>query len=228
MRPLADFIVNSQRRVKYFYGNLIANLLVNRLGNQTLISPSVEYYEPSKIEIGDFVEIRDHTILDARTTEQKGILIGSKCRIKEGVSLVCYSGQIVLSENVLLGKNDILLGHGGISIGEKTMISPNCLLVASNHVYSLNGIDFQDQGFTKEPILIGRNVWIGGSSTILGGSIIEDNVVVAAGSVVNSTRLENGYLYGGIPAKKIRKIKSIELVDKERYFKTWNSFSISK
>lgn len=55
------------------------------------------------------------------------------------------------------------------------------------------------------PIVVGNNVFIGMGTTILPGTIIEDNVVVGAGSIVRG-RLYSNYIYAGIPAKKIKSL----------------------
>ena len=53
--------------------------------------------------------------------------------------------------------------------------------------------------------MIGSDVWIGARVTVLMGAKINNRVVVGAGSLVNKD-LESGYIYAGIPAKKIKKI----------------------
>lgn len=60
----------------------------------------------------------------------------------------------------------------------------------------------------SKDVSIGNGVWIGANAIITPGSIIGDGVVVAAGAVVVGT-LEKDYLYGGIPAKKIRKLNEV-------------------
>lgn len=47
-----------------------------------------------------------------------------------------------------------------------------------------------DNEFETEPVIIGANVWIGAGTIILKGSVIEDNCVIAAGSVVEG-KVEN-------------------------------------
>lgn len=224
---IIDEIVVFNKKIVFMYGTLKARVLVKKLGRRNLIHFNIDYLQPSKILIENDVEIRQFTTLDARTNEEIGISISSGSRIKENVAIICSSGFVSLSKQVLIGRNSVLLGHGGIQIGEKTMIGPNCNIVASNHFFSLKGIDFQDQGFSKEPIIIGRNAWIGASTTILGSSEIENDVVVAAGSVVNS-RLSSGNLYGGVPAKRIRELTENEVGNKETYFKNWDTFRMQK
>ena len=53
---------------------------------------------------------------------------------------------------------------------------------------------------------IKNNVWIGANVTILAGSEIEPNVIVAAGAVVRG-RVKEGFIYGGIPARPLTNIQ---------------------
>ena len=55
---------------------------------------------------------------------------------------------------------------------------------------------------------IHSNVLIGMGAIILDGAIIESNVIVGAGAVVTvGAHLESGYLYAGVPAKKIKPLE---------------------
>ena len=85
------------------------------------------------------------------------------------------------------------IGHGcffntGVSITclEKVEIGENCA-IANNVVIVDHDHDFRKgSGYKSSPVIIGNNVWIGANCVILRGSIIEDNCVVAAGTVVRS------------------------------------------
>jgi acetyltransferase-like isoleucine patch superfamily enzyme len=55
------------------------------------------------------------------------------------------------------------------------------------------------------PVRVGNNVFIGYGCTILPGTVIGDNVVVGAGSVVRG-ELEGNAVYAGVPARKIRRL----------------------
>ncbi|NVP02085.1 acyltransferase [Photobacterium damselae subsp. damselae] len=54
-----------------------------------------------------------------------------------------------------------------------------------------------------KPVIIGNNVYIGKGCLILPGTIIEDNVVIGAGSIVTGVLFKNT-IYAGVPAKKIK------------------------
>lgn len=59
---------------------------------------------------------------------------------------------------------------------------------------------------------IEKEVLIGMKAIIMDNTHIESHVIVAAGAVVlENQRLESGWIYGGIPAKKIKKLESDNL-----------------
>ena len=55
------------------------------------------------------------------------------------------------------------------------------------------------------PVTLGDGCWIGARSLILAGVTVGEGAVVAAGAVV-TTDCEPNHLYGGVPAKLIRKL----------------------
>ena len=63
---------------------------------------------------------------------------------------------------------------------------------------------------------IGNQVLVGISSVVLDGAVVEDRVVIAAGTLVPPGKtLRSGYLYKGSPAKESRLLTENELA----YFK---------
>jgi carbonic anhydrase/acetyltransferase-like protein (isoleucine patch superfamily) len=59
---------------------------------------------------------------------------------------------------------------------------------------------------------VGDSSLIGMGSTVLDGAIIEDEVLLAAGSLVTpGKQLDRGYLYAGRPAKPVRELSADEL-----------------
>ena len=94
---------------------------------------------------------------------------------------------------------------GGIEIGDNVSIAHNCSLVSFEHTWEDLETPIKYNPTKFNSIKIGSDVWLGCGVRVLAGSKIEDRVIVAAGAVVKGT-LESGYLYGGIPAKKLKKI----------------------
>ena len=51
------------------------------------------------------------------------------------------------------------------------------------------------------------NVLVGMGAIVMDHAVVEENVLVAAGAVVlENSHLESGYIYAGIPAKKVKKL----------------------
>lgn len=94
-----------------------------------------------------------------------------------------------------------------ISIGDYAMIGGSCKFWDSDF-HSLDAQvrrDTPNDGANSAVITIGVDVFIGGGSTILKGVTIGAKSIVAAGSVV-SKNIPAGEIWGGNPAKFIRKI----------------------
>lgn len=59
---------------------------------------------------------------------------------------------------------------------------------------------------------IGNRVLVGMGSILLDGVVVEDDVMIGAGSLVpQNKRLESGYLYLGSPVKQIRPLNEAEI-----------------
>lgn len=94
---------------------------------------------------------------------------------------------------------------GGIEIGDNVSIAHNCSLVSFEHTWGDLETPIKYNPTNLKSIKIGKDVWLGCGVRVLAGTVIEDRVIVAAGAVVKGT-LESGHLYGGIPAKKLKKL----------------------
>jgi acetyltransferase-like isoleucine patch superfamily enzyme len=84
-----------------------------------------------------------------------------------------------------------------ISIGANTIVGNDTALIP--HV-------MEGDKLGHFPILVGKNVTIGRGATVLAGVTIGDDALVAAGAVVpKGTIIGPGEIWGGMPAKLIRK-----------------------
>jgi acetyltransferase-like isoleucine patch superfamily enzyme len=97
-----------------------------------------------------------------------------------------------------------------IKIGKDCAIAAGVNIVDSNgHVlYSKIRKNVRD---TPEEIIIGNNVWIGMNAIILKGTVLGDNCVVGAGSVVKGVYETNSLIVGN-PAKFIKKIELEDII----------------
>ena len=90
-----------------------------------------------------------------------------------------------------------------LKLKDNVIIATNVRFVSHDRVdLLLKGLYQKDFDKFYDEIIIGNNVFIGADSIILPGVIIGDNCVIGAGSIVTKN-LESGYVYAGVPAKKI-------------------------
>ena len=112
-----------------------------------------------------------------------------------------FGKNITIGKNVFFNTGCSFQDRGGISIGDGSMIGMNVTIATLNH-----GISLETRNTTYPfPVIIGENVWIGSSATILPGVTIGDNSIVAAGAVVTKNVPEDT-IVAGVPAKVIKKI----------------------
>ena len=110
--------------------------------------------------------------------------------------------NIWLGKNVFINTGCHFQDQGGIVIGDGVLIGHNVVLATINH-----DIDPRKRSnMYPEPIVIGKNVWIGANATVLPGVTIGDGAVIAAGAVVTKDVPAN-VIVGGVPAKIIKKIE---------------------
>lgn len=93
-----------------------------------------------------------------------------------------YGFNIRLGRGVFLNFNCVILDVCAVEIGDQTQIGPGVQILTADHprdpAERAAGIEF------GRPIIIGRNVWIGGGALILPGVTIGDDAVIGAGAVV--------------------------------------------
>ena len=119
------------------------------------------------------------------TIDHDGILsIGKMLKIRNGAKVIVRSdGKCVIGHHCFINSNSLIVCHNNIQIGDYCQISPHVQIYDHDH-------DFRDQEglkskkFKCDPVVIGKNVWIGAGSVILRGTKIGDNCVIGAGSVI--------------------------------------------
>lgn len=125
--------------------------------------------------------------------------VGENCRIEQPFHCV-YGCNIQLGDNVYLNFGCTMLDHGGVLVGNHTMLGPNVQIYTVEHHHDAA---LRNAGMERaRPIVIGKNVWIGGSAIILGGVTIGDGAIIGAGSVVTRDVLPGARVVGN-PARAI-------------------------
>jgi acetyltransferase-like isoleucine patch superfamily enzyme len=100
------------------------------------------------------------------------------------------------------------LGDNSYSAG--AILDPPLTSIGSHCIIGHNAVLFshaiEGKRFELAAIRIGDNVTIGANAVIMAGVAIGDGAIVAAGSVVpKDTRIGAGEVWGGVPARLLRK-----------------------
>ena len=167
----------------------------NKLHKYALIS------HPECISVGSRNSFDSQIFLTAWTEYGKQgfspkLIIGNDCKFGAYNHISCIN-QIVIDDGFLSGKWVSIVDNAhGINNRENLSIEPS-----------------KRELFTKGPVFIGRNVWVGDKATILPNVTIGEGAVIAANSVV--TRDVPAFaVVAGNPAKVIKCLKEIDKDEK--------------
>ncbi len=111
-----------------------------------------------------------------------GKKIGKRCFYLDWIVWLNGDG-VELGDDVGFNYGVYVNGYGGLKIGDRTIIGPYAMIHTGNHKRDPRR-PIAGQGWTKEPVTIGQDCWIGMGVVILPGVTIGDGVIVGAGSVV--------------------------------------------
>lgn len=150
-----------------------------------------------------------------KVTGKGNVSVGRSCAFGYPLGGYYYSGIVELQaryvkSEIIIGDNVATNNNLSIVCIEKIIIGDNCLIGHNVELIDCDGHPIDpfmrraSDGLV-EPITIGKNVWIGNNVTILRGTQIGDNSVVATGAVVKG-KFESNTIIGGVPAKVIRNI----------------------
>jgi acetyltransferase-like isoleucine patch superfamily enzyme len=100
--------------------------------------------------------------------------------------------------------------EGGLSIGNNVVVSTRAIILTHDYSYTVGLEAIGERPDTdieiRLPVKIGNNVFIGAGAIILPGTIIEDNVIIGAGSVVRGF-IKPGSVIVGNPGQYLCDIK---------------------
>ena len=124
-----------------------------------------------------------------------------------------YGYNIEVGENFFANYNFMVLDVGKVIIGDNAFIAPNVSIYTAGHpIHPLSRNSGYEYGLD---IVIGDNVWLGGSVSIMPGVHIGSNVVIGGGSVVTRDIPDN-VLAVGNPCRVVREVTE---EDRKYYYK---------
>lgn len=130
------------------------------------------------------------------------LIVGSNAMIHRGTKIVVHEGgELQLGDNTYINELARVHCKKRIVIGNNCAIAWNTTIMDTDlhYIYDESGKQIN----TEKDIHIGNDVWIGENSTILKGTYIEDNCIIAAHSIAKG-KLHSNYIYGGNPIKQIK------------------------
>ena len=166
------------------------------LGKDVLIHRSVVLVRCEAISLGDHVRIDPFCVLS--------------------------SGEaITLERNVHIASHCTLSGSAAIRLGAFSGLSQGVRIFSASDDYSGQSmtnptVPQQFRNVKKAPVIVGRHAIIGSGCVILPGSIIEEGAAVGAQALVKG-RLSSWTIYGGVPARSLRRRSEAILEFEARY-----------
>jgi acetyltransferase-like isoleucine patch superfamily enzyme len=151
-------------------------------------------------DVEQFDQARSRTIWSvAGTVKFNGrAKLGHGCKV-----IVKKNAELIFGHRFNLSAESSIICHRLISFGDYNLVSWGVVFLDTDQhdIFDLDGNILNP----AKPIIIKDSVWIACRSTILKGSTIAGDSIVAAGSVVCGNLLKPNCIYGGNPAVCLKK-----------------------
>lgn len=178
--------------------------LFKQVGQGIIWGRGLTIRHPKYISLGDRVAIDDGVLLDASGAGEEGIMIADDVIISRNCVIQGKTASVSIGNNTDIGCNAILSSGGGIQIGRYVLIAGNCYIGGGRYFNEQLDVPMLKQGvYTRGPVVIEDDVWLGAGSTVLDGVKIGKGCIVGAGAVVTKD-LPDYAIATGIPAKVIK------------------------
>lgn len=183
-----DYVCYKCRRV------LVTSIYSRRFksfGNGSFLASGLRLLNAQNIVMGHNSSIMKNCVLETCPDAGYGpeMIIGNNVSLGEYSHVTC-ANKVVLGDSLVTGRFVLITDNGhGQSLPEELELSP-----------------LARQTYSKGPVIIGKNVWIGDKASILPGVTIGDGAVIGANAVV--TKDVPAYtVVGGNPAKVVKQIR---------------------
>ncbi|MEO8253413.1 MAG: DapH/DapD/GlmU-related protein [Flavobacterium sp.] len=147
----------------------------------------------------------------------KNIFIGKYVRIFPQIRMETHgeNGTIIIKDDVSIAQNVHITSSSLLVIGESTTILANVFITNIDHDYQEIDVHILKQKYLIKETSIGKNCFIGIGACIQAGTILGNQCVVGANSVVRGIFPDYCVIVGA-PAKIIKRYN----LDKEKWEKT--------
>ena len=134
-------------------------------------------------------------------------LIPKSCFIGEGAII---TGDVDMGEDCSIWFNTVIRGDVcKVRMGNKVNVQDLCMIhgtINKSETIIGNNVSIGHRAIIHGAV-IHDNVLVGMGAIVMDNAIVESYSIIAAGAVVlENQKIESGYIYGGIPAKKIKPV----------------------
>ncbi len=144
----------------------------------------------------------------------KSPVIGRNCFIAETCTII---GDVEIGNNCSIWYGAILRGDvGSIKIGDDSNIQDGAIV---HSTYDISNVDIGRRvsiahGAIIHGCIIENDVLVGMGAIIMDNAVLHSQCMIAAGAVVPANMIcESGWIYAGIPAKKMKKLDMSKMAD---------------
>lgn len=178
--------------------------LFKQVAGGFILGKGIVIRHPNRISLGRRVAIDDYVLLDASGAGEAGIGIGDDVIISRNCVVQGKTGPVSIGHKTDLGCNVIISSGGGVVIGNSVLIAGNCYIGGGRYIADRLDIPMMEQGvYTKGPVVIEDDVWLGAGAVVLDGVRVGKGCIVGAGAVVTKD-LPDYAIAVGVPAKIIK------------------------
>lgn len=119
------------------------------------------------------------------------VSFGKRVRVHSGSKIKVRNGaKLLVGEKTKINYNCMIVCRRSVVIGEKCEFGPGVLIYDHDHDFR---VGLEKKEYKCSDVVIGNRVWIGANTVILRGTVIGDDCVIGAGSVVK----------GNVPANSV-------------------------
>ena len=139
---------------------------------------------------------------------------GNNCFLAENATMI---GDLIMGDDCSVWFQAVVRGDvNSIRIGNKVNIQDGAIIHGTFERAATsigNNVSIGHRAMVHG-CTVKSNVLIGMGAIIMDNAIIEEYTLIAAGAIVlENTHCESGYIYAGIPAKKVKKIRPEQFSD---------------
>jgi len=179
--------------------------LFKQMGKGVILGKDISLRSPQRIRLGERVAIDDGCLIDARGDGETGVIIEEEVIFGRNCTIQAKYGPIRIGRKTNIGPHCVMSATSEVILGEQLLIGALCYIGGGSYHSDRIDIPIMEQGvYSKGPVIIEDDVWIGAHSVILAGVHIGRGAVIGAGSIVTRD-IPTLSVAVGNPAKVIRK-----------------------